>query len=440
MLGIFANEWGAAPWRVAFPRAKRARPGVPALADFVVIGGGFSGLSAAAWLARLAPGKTVVVVEAAGIGAGASGRTGGMTLAETAGGDLPGLGDVLAGFAEILRELRIRCDFLSHGAWEIGREHGLKNSEISWKDAGRLRVVHEVPGGTVDAGKLLRGLARAAMAAGVALIEGHAVTALKYGSRVRVMLGEREISAGQVLIATNAQSLELAGLQNQAAPKLTMGVATEPLSARTIKAIGMASRRPFYTVDLPYLWGRLLRDNRAIFGCGLVTVKDWEELHAVDVRVGHAAELNCVVAGTGARVASRVAEGEIWIRVGRADFVDGARAADSGETAREERDVSGWIQRARGGVVRVSGAMGSAGDAGEAGIAAVEQTVREEMNRTNYLRRRARLGCPTLCMPAGLEMVRHLAVLLPGFALAAMSKAAGTPRMEIGAKREVVTG
>jgi glycine/D-amino acid oxidase-like deaminating enzyme len=288
MRDAFKNNWGKSPWRFDFPRVRRR---IPATADFVVIGGGFSGLSAANWLGRLAPNKKIVLIEAAEIGAGASGRTGGMTLAETAGGNLPGLGDVLAGFAEILKELKISCDFLAHGAWEVGRTKGRKNSEISWRDAGRLRVVREVPGGTVDAGKLLSGLGRAAVAGGVTILENHAVSGLKRGKRVRVVVGGKTISAGQVLIATNAQSLELAGLQDKAIPKLTMGVATVPLSARTIEAIGLGSRRPFYTVDLPYLWGRLTRDNRAIFGCGLVTVKNWDELHALDVRQGRAAEL-----------------------------------------------------------------------------------------------------------------------------------------------------
>ncbi len=285
---LFENKWGTPPWRIAFrPKAER----IPRSADVVIIGGGFSGLSAAAHVARLASHRKIVLLEAAEIGAGASGRTGGMTLAETAGGNLPGLGDVLQGFGEILRDLKIDCDFLQTGAWEVGRSGGQRKSEISWRDSGRLRVVREIPGGTVDAGKLLGGLARAATAAGVVLVERCAVSELSHGKRIRVATNKGTISAGQVLVATNAQSLELAGLQDNAVPKLTMGVATEPLGVEIIRAIGMESRRPFYTVDLPYLWGRLTRGNRAIFGCGLVTVKDWEELHTLDVGTGHSAEL-----------------------------------------------------------------------------------------------------------------------------------------------------
>ncbi|HYT23729.1 MAG TPA: FAD-dependent oxidoreductase, partial [Candidatus Polarisedimenticolia bacterium] len=47
-------------------------------------------------------------------------------------------------------------------------------------------------------------------------------------------------------------------------------LATAPLSEAQRKALGLGSRRPFYTVDLPYLWGRLLESNGAIFGAGLV--------------------------------------------------------------------------------------------------------------------------------------------------------------------------
>jgi glycine/D-amino acid oxidase-like deaminating enzyme len=284
----FENKWGKSPWRIAFrPKATH----VPRSADVVIVGGGFSGLSAAASLAHMAPHRKIVLLEAAEIGAGASGRTGGMTLAETAGGDLPGLGNVLQGFAEILRELKIDCDFLESGAWEVGRSGGKRKSEISWQDAGRLRVIREIPGGTVDAGKLLGGLTRAATDAGAYLVERCAVSALHHGKQIRVVTSGGTISAGRVLVATNAQSLDLAGLQDQAVPKLTVGVATEPLSAQTIRKIGMASRRPFYTVDLPYLWGRLTSDNRAMFGCGLVTVSDWKELHTLDVRTGHSRDL-----------------------------------------------------------------------------------------------------------------------------------------------------
>jgi glycine/D-amino acid oxidase-like deaminating enzyme len=89
-------RWGNTPWTIDFHPVTRA---LPEEVDFVVLGGGFSGLSAATWLRRLEPRKSVALLEGRSLGAGASGHSGGMTLAESSAGDLPGLGDVLTGFS-----------------------------------------------------------------------------------------------------------------------------------------------------------------------------------------------------------------------------------------------------------------------------------------------------------------------------------------------------
>ena len=153
------HHWGQAPWHIDFTPSERGT--LPDVLDFAVIGGGFTGLAAAAWLGKISPEKKVAVFEAWNVGAGASGRTGGMALSESAAGDLPGLGDVLAGFKEILGEFGIDCDQRFTGAWEIARKKGLSKSPISWNDSGTLRVTKEVEGGTIDPGKLVSGLARA---------------------------------------------------------------------------------------------------------------------------------------------------------------------------------------------------------------------------------------------------------------------------------------
>jgi glycine/D-amino acid oxidase-like deaminating enzyme len=272
-----AHPWGAPPWTVDFRPVPRA---LPDHVDFAIVGGGFSGLSAAAWLRRFAPGRSVLVLESAslGDGASASGRTGGMALAETAAGKLPGLGDVLAGYKKILRAFRIDARLTLPGAWELSRSAPAKHSPISWSDSGELRVVRLVPGGTVDPGKVLAGLARAAENAGAQIVEHAEVRALDFSNPLRLRvrrklrgrIQQKEIRAEQVLLATNAYSLELSGLRAAAEPKLTFALATAPLSAAQLKAIGLSSRRPFYTVDFPYLWGRLLESNGVIFGSGLV--------------------------------------------------------------------------------------------------------------------------------------------------------------------------
>ena len=293
-------RWGAPPWHIDF--AVRNKP-VPPSVDFAIVGGGFTGLAAAAWLRRLAPEKSVAVFEADRIGAGASGRTGGMALAESAAGDLPGLGNVLGGLERILAELDIDCDLSLPGAFEIGRGKALKDSAIQWNDSGTLRVVKKVPGGMLDPGKLIAGLARVADERGATIIESHPVTQIEWqqgpvvhtvaraGAPVVVHAGGSQCSAGKILFATNAMALELTALAGRAEPKLTLAVLTEPMEEKRLEAIGLAGGNPFYTVDLPYLWGRCRRDGTVVFGAGLVDADDSRDLRQIDITTGDARNL-----------------------------------------------------------------------------------------------------------------------------------------------------
>jgi glycine/D-amino acid oxidase-like deaminating enzyme len=281
-------RWGLPPWTIDFHSEPRA---LPAEVEFAVVGGGFTGLAAAAWLRHSQPDKSVALFECSHIGAGSSGHTGGMALSETAAGNLPGLGDVLAGFSGVLRELKIQCDLTLPGALEIGRQGVLPNSPIAWNDSGTLGVTREVPGGTIDPGKMLSGLAQAASKRGALIFENAPVESLSFEEFPVLRIRGKPVRARSVLLATNAQSLELSGLVGRAQPKLTMAVATEPLSPEQLSSLGLAQRKPFYTVDLPYLWGRVFHENRVIFGCGLVHVEDWRELLTLNVTEGRAAEL-----------------------------------------------------------------------------------------------------------------------------------------------------
>jgi len=282
-------HWGNPPWSIHFQPTRTA---MPAETDFAVIGAGFSGLCAASWLRRFAPEKSVVVCESDSIGAGASGHTGGIALAETAAGDLPGLGDVLAGFESILEELEVDCDLALPGVYEIGRSGGLPDSPIDWSDSGQLRAVKQVPGGMIDPGKMVSGLARAAEKCGARIFENTAVQEVEFAAdSVRLRFSSGELRARKVLLAINGMSTELSDLAHRGQSKFTLAVATEPLAAEQLDSLGLASEKPFYTIDFPYLWGRMLRTRGVIFGCGLVHMDDWRELANLHITKGQPAEL-----------------------------------------------------------------------------------------------------------------------------------------------------
>lgn len=288
-----SSRWGPSPWQIDFTPAVHA---IPEKTDFAVIGGGFTGLAAAAWLRTLVPEKSVALFEAAQLGAGASGRTGGMALAETAAGDLPGLGDVLGGFDKILQRLDVGCDLSLPGAWEIGRAGGLSRSPIEWTDSGALRVVKEVPGGTLDPGKLVSGLARAAETRGATIFENAPVVRIHGSANPRIEIEvsgveSRIVAAEKILLATNALSLGLTGLDESAHPRLTLAALTAPLAERELQSAGLAARKPFYTADLPYLWGRVRRDNSIVWGAGLVTAPDEKNVADADIAGAQAAQM-----------------------------------------------------------------------------------------------------------------------------------------------------
>src|SRR5882762_7349007 len=208
------ENWGETPWKITF---RSTRTPLPEHVDFAIVGGGFAGLSAAAWLAKLAPEKKILVLEAERVGNGASGRTGGMALSQSAAGDLPGLGNVLLGYRKILRELGIDAELELPGVWEVSRHEksmegekvrALKNSQIDWEDSGRVRAVGKVPGGTVNPGKVVSGLAQAAVKFGAQIVESAEVLKIEYSDPLRLHVRrkvkgrtrERIVTARNVLL------------------------------------------------------------------------------------------------------------------------------------------------------------------------------------------------------------------------------------------------
>jgi len=122
-------------------------------------------------------------------------------------------------------------------------------------------------------------------------IVGQANEGAAGGELLRLTVAGRELVARQALVATNALSLELSNLAGRSQPMFTLAVATTPLATSQIEALGLASGRPFYTVDFPYLWGRLLPGNAVLFGGGLIRPSEWRELSRLDIAAGESAEL-----------------------------------------------------------------------------------------------------------------------------------------------------
>jgi len=285
MMSKLRTKWGAAPWQRSFPFAVEdfASPVRHSTTpDVVIVGGGLTGASAAYHLARM--GIRAVLFEAGLIGDGASGRTGGLVLEGTAAGILDQVDACVPGLQRLVDEAEIDCDLVLTGCWEI--EHRKRARMLPWSDTGQpVGIARTVSGGTVQPAALTIGIARAAARLGAIICELSSVTRIIPGRELSMEVGGARIRPGHIVVATNAWINATLADTPPLHSSLTFACATEPLDAAELAAIGLNEGVPFYTSDLPYLWGRTIRDGRVIFGAGLVFGRP-TELEDTDVRGG----------------------------------------------------------------------------------------------------------------------------------------------------------
>jgi gamma-glutamylputrescine oxidase len=260
-----ARQWGEPLWQSCAFRGA-AEP-IPRAIDVAIIGGGLTGMSAAFHLARA--GLRVVVFEAASVGAGASGRSGGIVLEGTATGIRPGAEDCVPSLARLVEELGIDCDLHLPGCWEIEHRRGGGGSALPWSDEGiPIRIVRTVAGGSVEPQLLLFGLAEAAQRSGAVIREHAAVRRIRlHGPAIEV--DEGVIATGHIVVAVNAWASSLLGGLPRIHSALTYACATEPLPSNILQELGLGKHIPFYTTDRPYLWGRIAPGSEIVFGAGL---------------------------------------------------------------------------------------------------------------------------------------------------------------------------
>ena len=282
-----------------------AVPPAPPLAGAVetetcVIGGGLAGLGTALSLAER--GRPVVLLEAARIGDGASGRNGGMVSAGF-NRSLAFIEKVAgAAAAEALHRLslegvaRLRRRIAAHGiacglvegvveaSWfaseaDLARTAlrlGRLGAQLEVWPGERLRAAYRSPRlrcGLLDRGgfhldplALCRGLARAAQERGVRLHETTPARALaRQGHAWRVVTPQGEVRARWVVLGTSAaRPALLPALARATLPVHTHILVTEPLGARLREAI----RAPYAVYDDRMATGyfRPLGEDRLLWG------------------------------------------------------------------------------------------------------------------------------------------------------------------------------
>ncbi len=285
-----ADVLGQPPW--APPRVPPAGP-LPPSCDVLIAGAGVTGLRTA--LAFAATGSHVVVVDRE-FGGGATPRSGGIIVGDTLVGPAPGFEGCDADLRAWVAAHAPECDLRSIGCWELERGADAPPGALGWQDAGHVRVTGTVDGGTIDPAALVGALARVAAEQGVQFAFGVSVDDCHNSAKGFVaQCGDREVRSSAVVMCVDATARPTDAPDPWPQRLLTIALETDVVTNGTAAAIGWSDRRPFYTNELPLLWGRSLADGAMIAGRELVSIEN-----------DRPADLPAAIAAAGARLTARI--------------------------------------------------------------------------------------------------------------------------------------
>lgn len=271
--------------------------------DVAIIGGGFTGLWTAYYLAVHDPSLRIMVLEREVVGYGASGRNGGW-----ASGFIAGSASVYAdrrGAEAVLRAERasfeaipeigrvaalegIDCGFTPDGTLTVAysepqrqrllaglaakHARGITNDDVRLLSADEIEPFVRTPGALaatfsphcarIDPARLVRGLAVACERRGVVIHEGTA--ALHQAGVVRTLFGR--VKAPMIVRATESYSVQADGMGRRFLPLYSLMIATEPLGDDAWAQLGWREGLTISDVHHLFFYAQRTPDGRLAIG------------------------------------------------------------------------------------------------------------------------------------------------------------------------------
>ncbi|WP_434778064.1 NAD(P)/FAD-dependent oxidoreductase [Neisseria sp. Ec49-e6-T10] len=240
-------------------------------ADWVVIGAGYAGFAFARRLAENNPSAKVILLEANTIENNASSRNSGFII---------GLAHQINSSASELKKAEVYNRILSSGVTQLREFVSMNNIDCEWSEVGKYycivnqkfdqalnqhihelqslnegfsvlqqdeifnrfgtkfyqKGIHTNDGILINPAKLMIGLAEH-LPENVLFYEQSPVLSLDIGKYVKIKLPYGEISAANVMIATNAVAGQLFAQANNQAPMATFSSLTEPLTKEQLSRL-----------------------------------------------------------------------------------------------------------------------------------------------------------------------------------------------------------
>jgi glycine/D-amino acid oxidase-like deaminating enzyme len=282
------------------------------IADVVIVGGGYTGLSAAYHIHQKFPEKKVVLLEGACCGYGASGRNGGFCVATSLldwsqkdpelrrqSIDISNYGYEF--IKRMITKHDLDCDFRETGLLAVAlndtqvkeleeyqnelKSFGFESTFLNERELKReiksplfVAGVKEQVGAMLNPAKLAIGMKRIVENLGVEIMERSVVTRITPRKIILIDTELGEIRAPILVLAVNAYAHKLGFFNNRVFPVNVFQIVTEPLSKSQWESVGWSKRQGLFDMRTMYSYSHHTPDGRILMGGADFTYYDQDAI------------------------------------------------------------------------------------------------------------------------------------------------------------------